>query len=94
MISSATAIQSASRLDKGHQFQLYLTDYRSLYVGDVVEVRAEPPDDRSRVPAYYASEGLAREAWFGSQDIRALVTANMSSTQAEQPLGACRRPLF
>lgn len=71
------------RLDAGDELQLYLTDYRSLYVGDVIEVRAEHPEDRSQVPAYYAAEGLTCEAWFGLQDIRALVTDDMAGTQAE-----------
>jgi hypothetical protein len=71
------------RLDAGHELQLYLTDYRSLYVGDVVEISGTAPDDETQVPAYYRSEGLTCDAWFALDDIRAIVTDDMASVQQE-----------
>jgi hypothetical protein len=71
------------RFDAGQELQLYLTDYRSLYVGDVREVRSEQPENPAQVPAYYHSERLTCEAWFALQDIRAIVVDDMPATQAE-----------
>lgn len=55
---------------------LYLTDYRSLYVGHVAEVTTEDvpgdtPDERQHMPDYYS--GLAIDFWFRLFDIRRLV---------------------
>lgn len=53
----------------------YLTDYRSLYAGQVVEIvyedmREEEPE---LVPAYYTSKELAVDCWLRLADIRRLV---------------------
>ena len=52
---------------------LYLTDYRSLYVGDLLDLTTDDVrgDDDAPVPAYYAD--LQCDCWFGLGDIRRLV---------------------
>ena len=68
------------------EVHLYLTDYRSLYVGHVQEIsyddaRLEDPD---RVPAYY--DELACDCWFRLGDIRRLVDDDLDETIAELKL--------
>ena len=59
--------------------QLYLTDYQSLYVGDVDGIVEGdlPPRERRHVPAYYAAADLSCDFWFRLRDIRRLVTDDM-----------------
>lgn len=54
---------------------LYLTDYRSLYVGDLTAISFDDQaaKDPGHVPAYYSREQLHCEAWFFLSDIRRLV---------------------
>ena len=54
---------------------LYLTDYRALYVGDVIEVTDTEPsgDEEAHVPGYYRDSGLRCDLWFRLADIRRLV---------------------
>ena len=42
------------------EVQLYLTDYRALYVGDVLEVRGDelPASEHAHVPSYYREADL------------------------------------
>lgn len=58
---------------------LYLTDYRSLYVADLDEVREGelPPDEADHVPAYYERERLHCDFWFRVVDIRRIVTDDL-----------------
>jgi hypothetical protein len=70
-------LQIAAELDGGGQrdCNLYLTDYRSLYVGQVDaivrdDVRNSDPD---HVPAYYAENGLECDFWYRLLDLRRLV---------------------
>lgn len=67
------------------EVQLYLTDYQSLYVGDVDRIQAGEPDvgEAAHVPAYYKVEGLAYDFWFRLRDIRRLVTGDMPAVIAE-----------
>ncbi len=46
--------------DETRECHLYLTDYSSLYVGHVDEIRMEDvrSSDAAHVPAYYAETGL------------------------------------
>ena len=69
----------------GEETQLYLTDYRSLYVGDIVEIHegALPDDEKRHVPAYYATERLSCDFWFKLADIRLLVADDMLGVIAE-----------
>jgi hypothetical protein len=57
------------------EVHLYLTDYRSLYVGHVAEIVKEIDDDESEcVPAYYRKSKLSCECWFRLFDIRRVVS--------------------
>lgn len=58
-----------------HETHLYLTDYRSLYVAEVVEIVVGALDvsELPHVPAYYAEQGLTCDFWFRLGDIRRLV---------------------
>ena len=63
-----------ARDDLAPEVHLYLTDYRSLYVGHVGGVSAEDErDDEGHVPAYYRDSGLSCDCWFQLWDIRRLV---------------------
>lgn len=56
------------------EVHLYLTDYRSLYVGHVGGVSADDQrDDEGHVPAYYRDGKLSCDCWFQLWDIRRLV---------------------
>ena len=57
------------------EIQLYLTDYRALYVGEVLEVRGDdlPPSEQAHVPPYYRERDLRCDLWFRLGDIRRLV---------------------
>jgi hypothetical protein len=60
------------------EVQLYLTDYRSLYVADIVEIAdALDADERDATPAYYARDGLHCDCWFKLADIRLLVAHDL-----------------
>jgi len=65
--------------------QLYLTDYQSLYVGDVDGIVEGdlPPRERAHVPAYYAAGDLSCDFWFRLRDIRRLVTDDMRAVIEE-----------
>ena len=67
------------------ELQLYLTDYRSLYVAEVLEVASgEMQDtDSAHVPAYYAARKFRCDCWFKLVDIRALVTDDTLAVQDE-----------
>jgi hypothetical protein len=73
-----------ARLQAGHELQLYLTDYQSLYVADVRRISRDTPQPGDGVvPGYYAQEGLACEAWLALADIRALVVDDLGAVQRE-----------
>jgi len=61
--------------DEDRELQLYLTDYRSLYVADVEEITAEDvaKSDATHVPAYYRQPDIHCDCWFKLRDIRRLV---------------------
>jgi hypothetical protein len=60
-----------------HEVHLYLTDYRSLYVGHVGQiVRADDlaeEDERQRIPRFYRENNLKCDCWFQLLDIRRVV---------------------
>jgi hypothetical protein len=66
---------------------LYLTDYRSLYVAHVGEITVDDPrddpDERDRVPGYYATQRLDCDCWFRLWDIRRLVVDDTPSVVEE-----------
>lgn len=60
--------------------QLYLTDYRSLYVAEVDEIQFGDLDatEARHVPEYYRREALSADYWFRVLDIRRLVTDDLN----------------
>nr|AYC79989.1 hypothetical protein [uncultured bacterium] len=59
------------------ELHLYLTDYRSLYVGHIGEIANgdgfEDLDDTDHVPDFYRDSGLACDCWFRLFDVRRVV---------------------
>src|SRR6185436_14074349 len=60
------------------EVHLYLTDYRSLYVGHVAEVTADDVrggeyDDGEHVPDFYRFGKLECDCWFKLFDVRRVV---------------------
>lgn len=64
---------------------LYLTDYRALYVAHVAEITADNvlEFEKERVPAFYATSGMACDCWFRLWDIRRLVADDTSEVVRE-----------
>lgn len=77
----------AEELDAGARVetQLYLTDYRSLYVADVDAIHfGDLPDAESaHVPGYYRREKLGADYWFRVLDIRRLVADDLNGVIRE-----------
>ena len=67
------------------ELHLYLTDYRSLYVGHVYEITTEDVrnDEGSHVPDYYTERDLHCDCWFRLGDIRRLVLDDTVAVIAE-----------
>lgn len=67
------------------EVHLYLTDYRSLYVGHVVDVSRTLSDDARALlaPAYYDALGLRADWWFTLADIRRLVQDDLEGVIAQ-----------
>ncbi|MFC1575324.1 hypothetical protein ACFL5A_01590 [Gemmatimonadota bacterium] len=70
----------------GVETHLYLTDYRSLYVGHLAEITAddvptERPREKSHIPDYV----LEHEAifWFRLRDLRQVVSGDLAGTELE-----------
>jgi hypothetical protein len=80
----------------GPEVNLYLTDYRSLYVAHLAEVTSDDigsdPEQAGCVPAYYAERGLSCDFWFRLFDIRRLVLDDTPSVVAE--LGRLRNTRY
>ena len=72
-------------LEERAELQLYLTDYRSLYVAEVRAVEADDKkaSDRGHTPEYYRRDGLSCDCWFKLVDIRALVHDDTLAVQDE-----------
>jgi hypothetical protein len=98
-----TILEIASELDRDtedeREYRLYLTDYRSLYVGLVDrtsrdDIRASVPD---HVPSYYGANDLQCDFWYRLLDIRRLVTDDTSVVIAKlrtlSNLGYDNRPV-
>lgn len=67
------------------EVQLYLTDYRSLFVADVSEIAIGELDagEQQAVPGYYARHQLACDYWFLLGDIRLLVADDLPGVGSE-----------
>ena len=74
MAHRADALAVGDQPDE-EEVQLYLTDYRALYVGEVLEVRGDdlPASEDAHVPPYYRERELRCDLWFRLGDIRRLV---------------------
>lgn len=61
--------------DDAGETHLYLTDYRSLYVGHVSAIAAGDvrAADADHIPSYYSDDELICDCWFQLWDIRRLV---------------------
>ncbi|MEO7038821.1 MAG: hypothetical protein ABI446_02370 [Gemmatimonadaceae bacterium] len=81
-------VTRALALGARDEVQLYLTDYQSLYVADVIEIREGelPGDEYANVPTYYAQQGLSCDYWFKLGDIRRIVTSDMPAVIDELKL--------
>jgi hypothetical protein len=71
--------------ESGREMHLYLTDYRSLYVGHIHEITAEnvTKDESDHVPAYYRESRLNRDCWFRLGGIRRLILDDTVGVIAE-----------
>lgn len=83
---AADVTRLEEQIAAGTETHLYLTDYRSLYVGRLDEVTAddvpgETPDEARHMPAYY--RGRAADFWFKLLDLRRLVADDTEATIAE-----------
>jgi hypothetical protein len=70
-------VQSAAEAARtGVEVQLYLTDYRALYVGEVLDVASGElsPEEQGHAPSYYREGDLRCDLWFKLGDIRRIVT--------------------
>ncbi|HJP58891.1 MAG TPA: hypothetical protein VJ865_02795 [Gemmatimonadaceae bacterium] len=68
------------------ELQLYLTDYRSLYVAHVGEITGDDvreEDEDEHIPALYLNQGINCDCWFRVLDIRRLVSDDTLSVVEE-----------
>ena len=83
---AAAVLALQDQIDEGAETHLYLTDYRSLYVGHLLEVTEDAvpeewPVERAHMPAYY--EGRPADFWFRLHDLRRLVANDTPATIEE-----------
>jgi hypothetical protein len=71
--------------DSDREMHLYLTDYRTLYVGHVYEITPEnvTKDEADHVPSYYLENRLNCDCWFRLGDIRRLILDDTVGVIAE-----------
>ena len=79
----ADVLALQAQIEAGTETHLYLTDYRSLYVGCLDEITAddilaESPDKAEHMPAYY--RGRPADFWFRLLDLRRLVADDTEET--------------
>lgn len=69
----------------GREVQLYITDYRSLYVANVEEITEDDvrEDDGEHVPPYYLKDSINCDFWFLLTDIRRLVYDDLPAVITE-----------
>ncbi len=68
------------------EMQMYITDYRSLYVAHVGEITAadvREDDDAEHVPEIYKQKGVNCDCWFSLWDIRRLISDDTLAVVAE-----------
>jgi hypothetical protein len=81
-LDSIRAIDAVLSGEDPPETHLYLTDYQSLYVADLGEIRFEALDasESRHVPGYYAADRLECDFWFKLWDVRRLVADDMLAT--------------
>ena len=74
-IEAELAAESAS----DREVHLYLTDYRSLYVGHIDEITRDPvaTTDPGHVPHYYMDGAFDCDCWFRVLDLRRIVSDDL-----------------
>jgi hypothetical protein len=75
----------ADRGESGREMHLYLTDYRSLYVGHTHQITADNvlKDEADHAPSYYQEGRLKCDCWFRLGDIRRLILDDTVAVIAE-----------
>lgn len=77
----------ASELNGGSEREthLYVTDYRSLYVGELLAIQEGqlPPSEQGHVPEYYREKNLSCDFWFKLGDMRRLVANDLPMVAEE-----------
>ena len=78
----AQELEGDAREDEAH---LYVTDYRSLYVGELLNVHEGdlPASENPHIPAYYAEQGHRCDFWFMLGDLRRLVRDDLPAVARE-----------
>jgi hypothetical protein len=84
-MDSIRAMDDVLSGDDPPETHLYLTDYQSLYVADLAEIRFEAlsASEAAHVPTYYASDRLECDCWFKLWDVRRLVADDLLATIEE-----------
>jgi hypothetical protein len=84
-LKNVLAIDESIGADAGaREVNLYLTDYRSLYVAHLGAVTDEDMSgEEGSVPEYYARNGLKCDCWFQLWDIRRLVWDDTTAVVTE-----------
>jgi hypothetical protein len=84
-MNSIRAIDEVLSGDDPPETHLYLTDYQSLFVADLAEIRFEAlsSSEAAHVPSYYASDRLECDCWFKLWDVRRLVADDLLATIEE-----------
>lgn len=79
------AIDASLEREDAPETHVYLTDYHSLYVADLGEIRFGDlsATEMSHAPRYYATDGLSCDFWLKLWDIRRLVANDNLATIEE-----------
>jgi len=76
-LAEILALDEALKEGLDAETHLYLTDYRSLYVGHVGEITADDllanDEETHRIPAFYRENGFKCDCWFRLFDVRRIV---------------------
>lgn len=77
----------AAELSSGgeREVHLYVTDYRSLYVGELLGIHEGdlPAKEQAHAPAYYRDKNLSCDFWFKLGDFRRLVVDDLPAVAEE-----------
>lgn len=84
-VADIRAIDERLTEEDAPETHVYLTDYQSLYVADLAEIRFGdlPASEMAHVPRYYATDRLSCDFWLKLWDIRRLVTNDNLGTIEE-----------